>query len=185
VNEEDITAALQEPSPGKGGRRGRANQQGKGGAATPEKQAASELLGHSDSLSARERNKLKRKAKAMERQSSVRLDNRGRVSIGCAGPGRLVGCVTRTCALLIKQQWWHTGGRHSRNGLLSSRLTTQPMSCRWRNCWQSSAPTMAGRPAQAGAPSPRQQQPQQQQSLLQEQQLCCQTSRQLSRTWRR
>lgn len=80
VNEEDITAALQEPSPGKGGRRGRANQQGKGGAATPEKQAASELLGHSDSLSARERNKLKRKAKAMERQSSVRLDNRGRVA---------------------------------------------------------------------------------------------------------
>lgn len=79
MNEADITAALQQPSPGKG-RRGRANQQNKGGAATPEKQAASELLGHSDSLSARERNKLKRKAKALERQSSVRLDSRGRVS---------------------------------------------------------------------------------------------------------
>lgn len=75
VNEEDITAALQ-PTPSKG-RRGR-GQQGQS-SATPEKQAASELLGRSDSLSARERNKLKRKAKAMERQGSARVDNKGRV----------------------------------------------------------------------------------------------------------
>lgn len=79
VNEEDITAALQQPTPTKGRRGGRGQQGGKG-TATPEKQAASELLGRSDSLSARERNKLKRKAKAMERQSSARLDSKGRVS---------------------------------------------------------------------------------------------------------
>jgi hypothetical protein len=76
VNEEDLTAALQQPTPTKG-RRGR-GQQGKA-AATPEKQAVSELLGHADSLSARERNKLKRKAKAMERQGSLRQDSKARV----------------------------------------------------------------------------------------------------------
>jgi hypothetical protein len=76
VNEEDLTEALQQPTPTKG-RRGR-GQQGKA-AATPEKQAASELLGHADSLSARERNKLKRKAKAMERQGSLRQDSKSRV----------------------------------------------------------------------------------------------------------
>lgn len=75
MNEADLTAALQQPTPK--GRRGK-GQKG-AGSVTPEKQAASELLGRSDSLSARERNKLKRKAKALERQSSVRLDSKGRV----------------------------------------------------------------------------------------------------------
>lgn len=73
---------MQQPTPTKG-RRGR-GQQGKA-AASPEKQAASELLGRSDSLSARERNKLKRKAKAMERQNSARLDSKGRVRRGWGG----------------------------------------------------------------------------------------------------
>lgn len=84
VNEEDITAALQQSTPSKG-RKGR-GQQGKG-VVTPEKRAASELLGRSDSLSARERNKLKRKAKALERQSSARLDSKGRVSRGWSSSG--------------------------------------------------------------------------------------------------
>jgi hypothetical protein len=75
MNEADLTAALQQPTPK--GRKGR-GQKG-AGSVTPEKQAASELLGRSDSLSARERNKLKRKAKVLERQSSLRLDSKGRV----------------------------------------------------------------------------------------------------------
>lgn len=136
VNEADITAALQQPSPGSKGRRGRGSkQQGNkgGGAATPEKQAASELLGHSDSLSARERNKLKRKAKALERQSSVRLDSRGRVSehglldkVVCHSNFDLLWrtfcftahCLrdTRTRALLCKQRWQHPGRRQSQGG---------------------------------------------------------------------
>lgn len=85
VNEEDIAAALL-PSPSAKGSGRRGGGGGKGGssrsgsAAPPERQAASELLQQTDSLSARERNKLKRKAKALERQNSLRVDSKGRVS---------------------------------------------------------------------------------------------------------
>lgn len=83
VNEEDIAAALQQPAPSKGRRGGNKGQAGRS-SVTPDRQAASELLGRSDSLSARERNKLKRKAKAMERQGSTRGDSKGRVRMPCA-----------------------------------------------------------------------------------------------------
>lgn len=89
LDDADITAALQPPSASKGrrGAKGSKAAAAAGQAAvTPEKQAASELLAHADSLSARERNKLKRKAKALERQGSLRPgqagDTRGRVSGG-------------------------------------------------------------------------------------------------------
>lgn len=77
VAEEDITAALAAPPP-----KPRRGSSGRVRAATPEaKQAAASLL-RTDSLSARERNKLKRKAKALNRQDSVKAgqDPKGRVS---------------------------------------------------------------------------------------------------------
>eukprot|EP00879_Flechtneria_rotunda_P013204 GHRR01013789.1.p1 GENE.GHRR01013789.1~~GHRR01013789.1.p1 ORF type:complete len:273 (+),score=89.59 GHRR01013789.1:182-1000(+) len=76
VNEEDIAAALQQPK--------KRAQGGKWRQATPDKQAAASLL-RSDSLSARERNKLKRKTKALQRQDSLAgVESKGRVRLAQA-----------------------------------------------------------------------------------------------------
>jgi hypothetical protein len=87
VGEEDIEAALEAPAGrarSRAGSSGRGDSSSKARAATPPegKQAAASLL-RSDIMSARERNKLKRKAKALGRQDSIKpggLDAKGRVS---------------------------------------------------------------------------------------------------------
>lgn len=87
VCEDDLAAALVAPTPttrsGKSFRAGGGSGSGRQRSATPEKQQASELL-RADSMSARERNKLKRKYRALQRQDSVKADAKGRVSrCGC------------------------------------------------------------------------------------------------------
>jgi hypothetical protein len=85
VNEEDITAALQEaPVKGRGRCRGlqEQQQQQQQRQSTPDKMAAASLLTSSDSLSARERNKLRRTARALQRQESVKAaDGKSRVRV--------------------------------------------------------------------------------------------------------
>jgi hypothetical protein len=196
MNEADLTAALQQPTPK--GRKGR-GQKG-AGSATPEKQAASELLGRSDSLSARERNKLKRKAKALERQSSVRLDNKGRVRRLAAYMRALFQFSGWSCwaaayprAVVSSMQGWGYGScsgrqRSSGRGAVCADCTLDVFAngspCRWLSCSQSSAQATAGKSAQQPGAWRRRQQ-QEPQLLRQVQQLCCQMSKQLSRIWRR
>jgi hypothetical protein len=87
VGEADIEAALEAPagrSRSRTGSSGRGDRSGKGRSATPpeSKQAAASLLRSDSLMSARERNKLKRKAKALGRQDSIKpggLDAKGRV----------------------------------------------------------------------------------------------------------
>lgn len=84
VNEYDLAAALTE-QPAKQHRSKSSRGSGNGGrqrSATPEKQSAADLLRDSG-MSARERNKLKRKFKALQRQDSMRAgctDTKSRVS---------------------------------------------------------------------------------------------------------
>lgn len=104
VNEDDIKAALETPfgaaaaaaaaasaAPSAGGTRG--GRSADAGDAMQQrgtlKQAAASLLASGDSLSARERNKLKRKAKALQRcESSKGSELRGRVRlVGWGGEG--------------------------------------------------------------------------------------------------
>lgn len=90
VGEEDIEAALQAPAARPRSRAGSSNRGDSGSgskarSATPpeSKQAAASLLRSESIISARERNKLKRKAKALGRQESSKpgaLDAKGRVS---------------------------------------------------------------------------------------------------------
>jgi hypothetical protein len=88
VGEEDIEAALEAPAGrarSRAGSSGRGDSGSKARSATPpeDKQAAASLLRSDSMLSARERNKLKRKAKALGRQDSTKpggLDAKGRVS---------------------------------------------------------------------------------------------------------
>jgi hypothetical protein len=100
VGEEDIEAALEAP-PGRPRSRAGSSSRGDSGngskarSATPPegKQAAASLLRSESLMSARERNKLKRKAKALGRQESAKpggLDAKGRVS-GCSN------MIYRTC----------------------------------------------------------------------------------------
>lgn len=90
VGEEDIEAALQAPAARPRSRAGSSNRGDSGSgskarSATPpeSKQAAASLLRSESIISARERNKLKRKAKALGRQESSKpgaLDAKGRVA---------------------------------------------------------------------------------------------------------
>eukprot|EP00878_Enallax_costatus_P025679 GHUV01027498.1.p1 GENE.GHUV01027498.1~~GHUV01027498.1.p1 ORF type:complete len:859 (+),score=296.21 GHUV01027498.1:363-2939(+) len=80
VNEDDLAAALTAPTPkaqASAARAARAANRQR--SATPEKQQASELL-RSESMSARERNKLKRKHKALQRQDSMKTDAQARAA---------------------------------------------------------------------------------------------------------
>lgn len=81
VNEDDLAAALtantRKMHNSRGSRGSGSGSSGRPRSATPEKQQVSDLL-RSDSMSARERNKLKRKYKA-QRQDSLKADAKGRV----------------------------------------------------------------------------------------------------------
>lgn len=85
VDEDDLAAAFSASTwkaHGSRGSKGSGSGSGSGGkqrSATPEKQQAVDLL-RSDSMSARERNKLKRKYKALTKQDSLKADGKGRVS---------------------------------------------------------------------------------------------------------
>jgi hypothetical protein len=175
LDDADLAADLQ---PGGGtptkARRCRGGSQGAAAAPqadTPEKQAASELLARADSVSARERNKLKRKAKALERQGSLRAaaDARGtRVGVtrvfACA-------CVAAATHRLAGSVWCATVAVS-----LSACDLRRSLVC-WRSSCQRRWPT-AGTSAQP----PVQAAGLQRQRVAQQ---ACLRSRQLSKTRRR
>jgi hypothetical protein len=118
VGEEDIEAALEAPvnksrsRAGSSSSRGDSAGGGKGRSATPPegKQAAASLLRSDSLMSARERNKLKRKAKQLGRQDSTKpcgLDAKGRVSSSTVLMTALHVAGVRAGALLDKMQPQH------------------------------------------------------------------------------